>query len=168
MARYGAQVTQNAPAISGYALAEGEPNSKAIVIQKEDGQTAEKNVAIFYYVKSTASLTISKTIDSNYNGAPFLFHITNDDGFRMDVLVPGNGSVTINDLQVGKTYTVTEDESWAWRYNVSGENTVTIAASGSAVTFTNTIDNDKWFDHTTSAENQWSDSGITRVDEDNQ
>lgn len=167
-ARYGDQVTQNAQAISGYALAEGEPNSKAIVIQKEDGQTAEKNVAIFYYVKSTASLTISKTIDSNYDGAPFLFHITNDDGFRMDVLVPGNGSVTINDLQVGKTYTVTEDESWAWRYNVSGENTVTIAASGSAVTFTNTIDNDKWFDHTTSAENQWSDSGITRVDEDNQ
>lgn len=86
----------------------------------------------------------------------------------MDVLVPGNGSVTINDLQVGKTYTVTEDESWAWRYNVSGENTVKIAASGSAVTFTNTIDNDKWFDHTTSAENQWSDSRITRVGEDNQ
>lgn len=168
MTRYGAQVTQNAQTISGYALAEGEPNSKAIVIQKEDGQTAKKNVAIFYYVKSTASLTISKTIDFNYDGAPFLFHITNDDGFRMDVLVPGNGSVTINDLQVGKTYTVTEDESWAWRYNVSGENTVKIAASGSAVTFTNTIDNDKWFDHTTSAENQWSDSRITRVGEDNQ
>lgn len=168
MARYGAQVTQNAQTISGYALAEGEPNSKAIVIQKEDGQTAEKNVAIFYYVKSTASLTISKTIASNYDGAPFLFHITNDDGFHMDVLVPGNGSVTINDLQVGKTYTVTEDESWAWRYNVSGENTVKIAASGSAVTFTNTIDNDKWFDHTTSAENQWGDSRITRVGEDNQ
>lgn len=163
MARYGAQVTQNALAISGYALAEGEPNSKAIVIQKEDGPTAEKNVAIFYYVKSTASLTITKsTSGSNYCGEPFLFHISGD-GVDLDVLVPGNGSVTIDGLQVGATYTVTEDESWAWRYSVTGETLVTIEASGSAVTFTNTIDNDKWFDHTTSAENQWSNGEVSQV-----
>lgn len=125
----------------------------------EDGVT--------YYAKfeaDTAPLTITKTInDPNYGGAPFLFHITNGDGFSMDVLVPGNGSVTINDLQVGETYTVTEDESWAWRYSVTGENLVTIEASGSAVTFTNTIDNDKWFDHTTSAENQWSNGEVSQV-----
>ncbi len=163
MARYGAQVTQNALAISGYALAEGEPNSKAIVIQKEDGPTAEKNVAIFYYVKSTASLTITKsTSGSNYCGEPFLFHISGD-GVDLDVLVPGNGSVTIDGLQVGATYTVTEDESWAWRYSVTGETLVTIETSGSAVTFTNTIDNDKWFDHTTSAENQWSNGEVSQV-----
>ena len=171
-ARYGAQMTQNALAISGYALAEGEPNSKAIVIQKVDGSTAEKNVAIFYYVKSTASLTIKKsTSGSNYCGEPFLFHITGD-GVDLDVLVPGNGSVTINDLQVGETYTVTEDESWAWRYTVATENDekpdlagcqVTITANGSTIIFSNKADNNKWFDHTTSAENQWSNGKVSQV-----
>lgn len=133
-----------------------------IIIQNE--ATPDKNVITLYYVKSTAPLTITKTIkDPNYDGAPFLFRITNDDGFSMDVLVPGNGSVTINDLQVGETYTVTEDESWAWRYNVSGDSSVRIEASGSTVKFTNTIDNDKWFDHTTSAENQWSNGKVSQV-----
>lgn len=166
--RYGAQVTENAKDIPGYALADGEPDSKAIVIQKEDGQTAVKNVAVFYYVKSTASLTITKsTSGSNYDGEPFLFHVIGD-GVDLDVLVPGNGSVTIDGLQVGKTYTVTEDESWAWRYNVTGNNTVTIDPNGSTITFTNTAKNDKWFDHTTSAENQWSNGEVSRVGEENQ
>lgn len=161
-ARYGAQVTQDALEIDGYALADGEPDNKAIVIKVEDSETAVKNVAIFYYVKSTAPLTITKTIsgDSNYDGAPFLFHIRGN-GITMDVLVPGNGSVTIDDLQVGETYTVTEDASWAWRYTASGENTVTIGLNGSTITFTNTVRNNKWFDHTTSVENQWSNDGVS-------
>lgn len=139
----------------------------------EDGVT--------YYAKfeaDTAPLTITKSInDSNYDGAPFLFHITGDDGVNMDVLVPGNGRVTINDLQVGETYTVTEDENWAWRYTVATENDekpdlagcqVTITANGSTIIFSNKADNNKWFDHTTSAENQWGDGKISRVGEENQ
>lgn len=161
-ARYGTQVTQGALEIDGYALVTGKPDSMAIVIKVEDGETAVRNVATFYYIKSTASLTITKTVsgDSSYNGAPFLFHISGSD-VDMDVLVPGNGSVTIDGLQVGNTYTVTEDESWAWRYAVSGEREVTIEPNGSNIAFTNTVDNNKWFDHTTSVENQWSDTGVS-------
>lgn len=161
-ARYGAQVTKNAKSIPGYALAPDEPDSKDIVIKVENGETAVRNVATFLYVKSTASLTITKTVsgDSSYNGAPFLFHISGKD-VDMDVLVPGNGSVTLDGLQVGNTYTVTEDESWAWRYEVSGNTSVTIEPNGSNITFTNTVDNNKWFDHTTSVENQWSDTGVS-------
>ena len=162
-ARFGTQVRPSEKEkldITGYRLVNTDP--AYIIIQ--NGATPDKNVITLYYVKSTAPLTITKTIkDPNYDGAPFLFRITNDDGFSMDVLVPGNGSVTINDLQVGETYTVTEDESWAWRYNVSGDSSVRIEASGSTVKFTNTIDNDKWFDHTTSAENQWSNGKVSQV-----
>lgn len=167
-ARFGTQVRPSEKEkldITGYRLVNTDP--AYIIIQNE--ATPDKNVITLYYVKSTAPLTITKTIkDPNYDGAPFLFRITNDDEFSMDVLVPGNGSVTINDLQVGETYTVTEDKSWAWRYNVSGDSSVRIEASGSTVKFTNTIDNDKWFDHTTSAENQWGDGKISRVGEENQ
>lgn len=150
--------------IEGYRLVETDP--AYIIIQSEE--TPQKNVITLYYVKSTASLTISKTIDDpNYDGAPFLFHVTGTD-FSLDVLVPGNGSVTIDGLQVDATYTVTEDASWAWRYNVTGENKVTIDPKGSTITFTNTVDNNKWFDHTTSAENQWGDGKISRIGEENQ
>ncbi|MFR3792763.1 MAG: DUF5979 domain-containing protein [Blautia massiliensis (ex Durand et al. 2017)] len=122
-----------------------------------------------YYAKfepDTAPLTISKKVDDeSHNGEPFLFHITGK-GVDMDVLVPGGGSVTIDDLQVGETYTVTEDESWAWRYEVSGENTVTIAPEGSTIEFSNKTVNGKWFDHTTSAENRWNENGeIERPDQ---
>lgn len=165
-ARYGEQVTQTAKEISGYKLAEGAPNVQEIVIEKEDGETAVNNVAIFYYVKSTAPLTISKKVEGdNYHGEPFLFHITGE-GVDMDVLVPGGGSVTIDGLQVGETYTVTEDESWAWRYDVEEPKTVEIEPEGSTIEFTNTTDNGKWFDHTTSAENQWNENGeIERPDQ---
>lgn len=166
-ARFGTQVWPSEEEkldITGYRLVETDP--AYIIIQNE--VTPDKNVITLYYVKSTASLTISKTIDNpNYDGAPFLFHVTGTD-FSLDVLVPGNGSVTIDGLQVGATYTVTEDASWAWRYNVTGENKVTIDPKGSTITFTNTVDNNKWFDHTTSAENQWGDGKISRVGEENQ
>ena len=150
--------------IKGYRLVKTDP--AYIIIQSEE--KPQKNVITLYYAKSTASLTISKTIDDpNYDGAPFLFHVTGTD-FSLDVLVPGNGSVTIDGLQVDATYTVTEDASRAWRYNVTGENKVTIDPKGSTITFTNTVDNNKWFDHTTSAENQWGDGKISRIGEENQ
>ena len=52
-ARYGAQVTQNKKEIPGYTCS---TDSKAITIRIEDGNTAEKNVAIFYYTEQTATI----------------------------------------------------------------------------------------------------------------
>ena len=154
--------------IPGYRFVEADPSF--IIIENETVETLKNNVITLYYVKSTAPLTISKTVEGgSHDGEPFLFHITDNAGFSMDVLVPGGGSVTIDGLQVGETYTVTENESWAWRYNVKMPNDedlntpgcqVTIKPEGSEINFTNTTDNGKWFDHTTSAENQWRDGKV--------
>lgn len=75
--------------------------------------------AATYYAKfelDVFDLTIRKVgcaeIDENQG---FLFRITGPNGFSMEVTVQGNTSKTIKGLQMG-TYTVTEVESWSWRY----------------------------------------------------
>lgn len=119
-----------------------------------------------YYAKfdlAVADLTITK---AGWNSADenqrFIFVVTGPDGFKMTVTINGNGSVTIKDLPVGE-YTVTEDNSWAWRYKL-----VSVTAdSGSAVengwtvnlsadetlTFTNKRINDQWLDGETRCQN---------------
>ena len=52
-ARYGAQVSQNAKTIDGYTCKD---SALAITIQAEDGDTAVKNVRIFYYVEDTVTI----------------------------------------------------------------------------------------------------------------
>lgn len=75
--------------------------------------------AATYYAKfelDVFDLTIRKVgceeIDENQS---FLFIIEGPNNFRMEVTVQGNTSKTIKGLQMG-TYTVTEVESWSWRY----------------------------------------------------
>ena len=52
-ARYGAQVTQNAKEIPGYTC---QSNALSMIIQIEDGETAEKNVRIFYYIEDEVTI----------------------------------------------------------------------------------------------------------------
>ena len=84
-----------------------------------------------------ADLTISKqgceAIDENQS---FIFTVTGDPndkntkGYYQKVVVKGNTSVTIKDLEVG-SYIVTEDTGWSWRYVVTngddGSNSITQA-----------------------------------------
>ncbi len=88
----------------------------AFVPKKVDGL----NVAATYYAKFEYNLTSLKIqkqghdpIDENQT---FLFRITDEEGFELTVTVHGNGSVTIDGLTVGQTYTVTEKTDWSWRY----------------------------------------------------
>ena len=80
-----------------------------------------------YYAKfelAVADLTITKSgwesIDENQS---FIFTVTNEDGFTLDVVIHGNGSVTIKDLLIGQ-YTVTEKTNWSWRYSPTDVQTV--------------------------------------------
>lgn len=61
-------------------------------------------------------LTITKNgckeIDENQS---FVFTVTGDNGFSMQVVIKGNSSKTIKNLPAGN-YTVTEDVGWSWRY----------------------------------------------------
>ena len=107
------------------------------------------NTAATYYAKfeyDVADLTITK---SGCNAADenqcFIFTITGD-GTTRTVVIQGNGSVTIQGLKAGTTYTVTEDSGWSWRYkDASGAQTVTLQPGVvNNVAYTNQRDNPKW------------------------
>lgn len=102
--------------------------------------------------RKTFDLTIKKEaakdtkIDENQT---FVFTVKGTDEHTKDVntqvIIKGDGSVTLKDLPVGK-YTVTEDTNWSWRY-VPIANDQTVNADNTdqkTVTFVNSLDNNKW------------------------
>ena len=110
-----------------------------------------------------------------------LYHISgsvqSENDFSMDVAIPGNGSVTIQNLPVG-TYTVTEKTNWSWRYTLTDiaaqtdtqavreKNSIHFALTeaGETVTFTNARSNPHWLSGDCYAANQWdSDNNVRRV-----
>ena len=124
---------------------------------KEDGTLWADGTT--YYAKfeyNLTSLTIKKegsqAIDVNQS---FIFNI-NGNGVNLDVIVHGNGQVTIDGLTVGQKYTITEKSGWSWRYDCvswthgsdSGNGNVaeiTIGLDGT-ITFKNVRKTDKWLD----------------------
>ena len=129
-------------------------NAKYVPV-KVDG----KNVAATYHAKfepAVADLTITKTGAENIDpDQSFIFTITSSD-FSMDVVITGNGSVTIQDLPIG-TYTVTEKTGWSWRYEPenNGLEVTLTAESENAVTFENTRAKDNWLSNSSAEENQF-------------
>ncbi len=115
-----------------------------------------------YYAKfepDVADLTITKQgyqeIDE---GQSFIFKVTGGDlpAGGMDVVIQGNGSVTIKGLKIG-TYTVTEVTNWSWRYKAES-NSQSIGlkpAMSNTVNFTNTRSNGKWLDGNAYSRNEF-------------
>ena len=123
------------------------------------------------YLQHVADLTITKTIDNGVNpDQNFRFLVSGPDGLNMVVdiraedFAAGSGSVTIKDLSQG-TYTVTEDTSWAWRYELAkdeeAQKPVTVDNDGGEVTFTNVRTNEQWLDGETWCRNNFDISGET-------
>ena len=117
------------------------------------------------HVKSF-DLTIKKTgtqdIDENQS---FVFRVKKDGDpttFSMDVVIYGNGSVTIKGLKPG-TYTVTEETGWSWRYKPGAESQQVNPATATEkdekgavlVTFTNTREKIKWLNGGAWCKNLW-------------
>lgn len=118
--------------------------------------------AATYYAKfelDVFDLTIKKVgcaeIDENQS---FLFRITGPNGFSIEVTVQGNGSKTIQGLQMGE-YTVTEVESWSWRYKCQHNGQIVkpedVVNGKAEVTFTNKRDFVFWLNGCAFADNRW-------------
>ena len=102
------------------------------------------------------SLTIKKlgcsSLDENQS---FIFTVVGPDDSTIDVVIKGNGSVTINGLKIG-TYTVIENTDWSWRYTpVDSEKEITLKADGNEITFTNNRTEPYWLSGDCLAENRW-------------
>lgn len=74
---------------------------------------------------------------------------------KWTVAINGNNSVTLTGLKVG-SYTVTELNSWTWRYVDQTVQTATVVGGDTVtVTFSNTHNNDKWLGGDNYANNEF-------------
>ncbi|MGN0664612.1 MAG: DUF5979 domain-containing protein [Negativibacillus sp.] len=134
----------------------------------EDSDTASITVT----PPPTTSLTISKVCENPYEGDDhFIMTVSGPDNFSMKVVVPAGGSITISGLKVGETYTVTEDQSWAWRYKAQYKVKTEPKANGSIeleadstknfVEVENELSINQWLSGSGYCKNQWSNKGAT-------
>ena len=114
-----------------------------------------------YDVLTTLTITKDGMQDPLDNGQSFLFKVVGPnlppDGLL--IAIYENGSETISGLLVGGQYTVTEVESWSWRYTAQNTNPITLAASGNEVTISNKRDQIYWLDGDCYAENVFNTQG---------
>ena len=125
--------------------------------------TAEKPVmgyeAATYYAKfeyDVADLTITKVgcderLDENQS---FIFTIVGPDNYSNQVVIKGNGSVTIKGLKIGE-YTIHEESSWSWRYRCENQTVTLQPGVTNNVTMTNSRGTDKWLDDNVSVDNRF-------------
>lgn len=103
-----------------------------------------------YDVLTTLTITKKGMQDPLDNGQSFLFKVTGpklpDDGLL--IAINENGSETISGLLVGGQYTVTEVESWSWRYTANPVTSNALVADGkqNQVTVENKREKVNWLD----------------------
>lgn len=121
------------------------------------------STAAFTNTYNTGSLTIHKT--GMTSGEVAVFTVTGSvrgEEIRIKVVVPNGESTTINGLDIGGRYDVSEVESWTWRYTSSGPAAVTIPTDGkynASVTFENTEKHDYWLDGSDYEDNRFGNTG---------
>ncbi len=100
-----------------------------------------------YYAKFEYNLTdlkITKHATPYDANDMFIFTVKHGDEVVAKVALKAGESVTIKNLTVGETYTVTEDTSWSWRYKDVEAQEITLKSTNNKVTVTNTLDNNNW------------------------
>lgn len=122
--------------------------------QKENGM----NIATTYYAKfeyDVADLTITKEgCSAADQDQAFIFTIVGPDKYSNQVVIKGNGSVTIKGLKIGK-YTIHEETGWSWRYSCEDQTVTLQPGVTNNVTMTNIRGTDKWLDDNASVDNRF-------------
>lgn len=138
-------------------------NNKLTPVKAENAAWA----AVTYYAKfeyNLTDLTITKKATPYDANDMFIFTVKDSQGNEVaKVALTAGQSVTIKNLTVGETYTVTEDTNWSWRYKNVEAQEITLGPSGNEVTVTNTLDNNNWLGASSYAINRCVDSVVTRV-----
>ena len=125
-----------------------DPTTNKMTPQKRPNDNC--HFAATYYAlfeRDLVDLTINKTgcqaIDENQS---FIFKVTCDGQQVAEVVIHGDGSAVITGLKVGKTYTVTEETAWSWRYEPKERSQTKTLMGGekNEVTFVNSRTTDKW------------------------
>lgn len=145
-------------------------NNKLTPGKTKNYGTAEKLVmgyeAATYYAKfeyNVTDLTIIKTYNNMLDDNQSAVFTVTGDGTSIDVVIHGNGRVVIKGLKVGTTYTVTE-KTWTWRYTTaltsptSGSIQLVEGDGNNTITFTNTLNNNKWLTGGAWCDNVWGSS----------
>ena len=113
------------------------------------------DVNFIVHVKSL-SLEIRKTynnmLDPNQSA---VFEVSGPTG-KFEVVIHGTGSVTINGLPIGN-YTVTEKNTWTWRYQDTAAKTVTLTKDDTTktVSFENKTPTPYWLTGGAYCDNNW-------------
>ena len=136
---------------------------KHAVCTIKDNCTLDAEDGHFIVHVKPLSLTIKKTgADSRDANQSFVFVVSNDrdDDLKienLEVIVHGDGSVTLNGLPTG-TYTVTEKESWSWRYTPTASNQkveLTAQNTGETIEFKNDRSKPYWLTGGAWCDNNW-------------
>ena len=122
--------------------------------QKENGM----NIATTYYAKfeyDVADLTITKEgCSAADQDQAFIFTIAGPEGYSNQIVIKGNGSVTIKGLKIGE-YTIHEESGWSWRYSCKDQTVTLQPGVTNNVTMTNSRGTDKWLDDNASVDNRF-------------
>lgn len=135
---------------------EVDPTTNKMTPQKRSSDNL--HFAATYYAKfeyDVADLTITKVgcderLDENQS---FIFTIVGDN-YSNQVVIKGNGSVTIKGLKIGE-YTIHEESGWSWRYSCEDQTVTLQPGVTNNVTMTNSRVTDKWLDDNASVDNRF-------------
>ena len=118
-----------------------------------NSQSVERGFAINVLVKKIKiTKVLDRLLDENQS---FIFnvkwdkpaHLAHFNDYDSEVVIVGANSVFVGDLPIGD-YSVSEDETWSYRYELVGTNLVelTLEANDTVLeaVFTNRLKDDKW------------------------
>ena len=117
-------------------------NNKLTPVKAGDAWTDTTYYAKFEY--NLTDLKITKNATPYDANDMFIFTVKHGDEVVAKVALKAGESVTIKNLTVGETYTVTEDTSWSWRYKDVEAQEITLKPSNNEVTVINTLNNNNW------------------------